>query len=684
MLVAERRRSSRTAWAVAGLALLFLAGASLAVVHSAPSPALAGASSGPISGGSNSAPSTLASEAPPSPAATITLSDPGLTPAAISLSWTATTGLFFSEYEVQESNVSATGPFTTVGVVTTQTTSSYAVDGLAPGASYWWRVISVVTLGTDSTSNVLEAAQPNLAYLTDPTVTSTTATLNWTNNATYGGLLGFNSYAILESSEGGPYGVAGTVTEVGTLSDTVTGLSGGSSYSFYVNTSDCLDCASGPTPASTTPSNIVTIGTVLTLSASVASSRSVLDVGQTTLLTCTPSGGESPFHYAWSTNGSAPVSGNATWSRAFPGSGTYALGCQVTDHLGTEADGGVTLEVNADPTASVAANRTTADVDEPISTTCAGSGGTPTLSLETIFGDGSSAIGASWTHTYTAAGTYVLTCAVTDGAGFEVTDSVDIVVSPSLVVRATVSTTVAAPGTVVQFNGTALNGSGTYTAYAWEFGDGSSGSGTQAQHAYSAAGTYSASVRVTDSNGLSASFAVSITVSPVAVQAVAIPTHGTAGDGVEFSVAGSGGAGGPYNYTWTFGDGSVGYGATVDHVYAGAGSYVPTVVVRDHLGATTSATYAGVSVAAPPPPLNWLPLWVLLAVAAVAGLVLGTVVYRRSRSASADDLTGMSRWVPPVGPKGAVEGLKKCSKCGATNPSTRHSCQVCGAPLRRA
>jgi PKD repeat protein len=42
-------------------------------------------------------------------------------------------------------------------------------------------------------------------------------------------------------------------------------------------------------------------------------------------------------------------------------------------------------------------------------------------------------------------------------------------------------------------------------------------------------------------------------------------------------------------YTWDFGDGATGSGATVNHVYATPGEYLVTLTLTDSLGATISA-----------------------------------------------------------------------------------------------
>jgi len=51
------------------------------------------------------------------------------------------------------------------------------------------------------------------------------------------------------------------------------------------------------------------------------------------------------------------------------------------------------------------------------------------------------------------------------------------------------------------------------------------------------------------------------------------------------------------DYTWDFGDGSIGYGITVEHVYAASGTYTVSLTVKDNHGETaTNVTSAAISI----------------------------------------------------------------------------------------
>jgi subtilisin family serine protease len=62
------------------------------------------------------------------------------------------------------------------------------------------------------------------------------------------------------------------------------------------------------------------------------------------------------------------------------------------------------------------------------------------------------------------------------------------------------------------FDGSASTDDAGIASYAWSFGDGATASGSKASHGYSAAGTYTVTLTVTDTGGLSSSITQSVTV----------------------------------------------------------------------------------------------------------------------------------------------------------------------------
>ena len=71
------------------------------------------------------------------------------------------------------------------------------------------------------------------------------------------------------------------------------------------------------------------------------------------------------------------------------------------------------------------------------------------------------------------------------------------------------------------------------------------------------------------------------------------------GASVPFTATAATGGNTPYNYTWSFGDSTQGYGLSVSHAWAATGSYPVVLEVTDAMGLTFNATTTVAVVAAP-------------------------------------------------------------------------------------
>ncbi|MCI4338100.1 MAG: PKD domain-containing protein, partial [Thermoplasmata archaeon] len=618
----------------------------------------------------------------PSAGPTLTLA--GDSPATLGLSWTATSDLAFANYTVFQSTTGAGGPWSPVGVDTTQGSPGFSAGSLSPSSTNWWQVAEFNVFGFSSTSNVLAVTQPPPAALNVTHPSSSSAEFNWTNNASYGGPIGFVSYGLYERAGGGAPMLVGTVSSAGVLSYTLTGLSGGSGYSFYLSTTDCyVACGQGAEQESTTTSNTVTFGTPLSLVASISQSRPVVDVGQADLFACNPSGGVAPYSFNWSFVNASLSPGLADQSHSFSAAGAPGVSCEVSDAAHTLASAATSVTVNVDPTLNATSNRSSADIGEAVDFSCVPSGGTGPFATAWTFGDGTPNGASTAVHAYATVARFVASCSAVDATNTEVATALVLNVSPAPSVLVRVSSATAAPQTLLNFTGTTLNGSGRFPTSDWNFGDATVGNGGGVAHAYATPGVYTATFRATDSNGISASAVVQVQIRALTIVFGPSVTGTHPGSSVPFNGTALGGAGGPYNYSWSFGDGSVAYGATVHHGYAAIGSFHPSLTVRDRLGATNRSLLPAVSVSAVPPPAPLLSALAILAIAALLGFILALVAFDRLRRTQSEQLRAQAPWVPSTDPNRTVRGVKVCRACGTANLPIRTTCEACGGDLPR-
>jgi PKD repeat protein len=117
------------------------------------------------------------------------------------------------------------------------------------------------------------------------------------------------------------------------------------------------------------------------------------------------------------------------------------------------------------------------------------------------FGDGQTATGATTSHTYAANGTFAVTLTVTDnqGAPGQVTKNVTVSGANT---PPTANFTSSCTQLACSFNGgSSTDPDGTIVSYAWNFGDGQTGTGATVAHTYGSAGTYAVTLTVTDNHG---------------------------------------------------------------------------------------------------------------------------------------------------------------------------------------
>jgi PKD repeat protein len=150
-------------------------------------------------------------------------------------------------------------------------------------------------------------------------------------------------------------------------------------------------------------------------------------------------------------------------------------------------------------------------------------------------------------------------------------------------------------GTTVNFNAGASMATGGVAQYVWQWGDPSQGNTVETtsptiSHTFSAPGYYQVALTVMAADGTSSSSAATLDVGAASSPAPSF-SFVASGSGVSFDASGSSdpnGGGAITSYSWNFGDGTTGSGATPSHQYAQPLKYPVTLTVTDSLGLTNT------------------------------------------------------------------------------------------------
>ena len=302
-------------------------------------------------------------------------------------------------------------------------------------------------------------------------------------------------------------------------------------------------------------------------------------VGEAVSFASALSGGIPPYAIGWDFGDGGTASTPAP-THTYATAGTFHVVLNVDSSDGQSASVMNTLLVSSALDASLTWSPSTPSAAEAVTFEASASGGSPPYSFEWSFGDGSTQTGSPAEHTYATAGTFLVAITVVDNGGRTAQSSREIVVSAVLAAAFTYGPPRPNVGDAVLFSGIASGGSEPH-AFAWDFGDFSTGSGPDPSHAYGAPGEYVVVLSVTDaaSHAATATHTVRVTEALV-VDFSASPEAPVVGSEVTFSALADGGTA-PYAFTWSFGDGGSAGGGTAEHVFADPGSYPVTLTVTD-------------------------------------------------------------------------------------------------------
>jgi PKD repeat protein len=189
------------------------------------------------------------------------------------------------------------------------------------------------------------------------------------------------------------------------------------------------------------------------------------------------------------------------------------------------------------------------------------------------YGDGNSGSGANTNHTYSSPGTYTVCLITQNSCGFDTACSTVNVTCPA----PNSSYTYAANNLSVNFT----NGStGGATSYSWDFGDGNGSTSTSPSHNYSTPGTYTVCL-------ISSSICGNDTVCQNVNVVCPLPSTSFGYNASNLSVSFTNSTTGANNYSWDFGDGNVGSGATPTHNYSTPGIYTVCMIASNNCGSDT-------------------------------------------------------------------------------------------------
>jgi gliding motility-associated-like protein len=346
--------------------------------------------------------------------------------------------------------------------------------------------------------------------------------------------------------------VAGTFLTPGTYAVTLTAYNGG---------------------ASSTKTMIITVLPSPTVSF-YASDTAVCPGAPVTFTSTTAGGVPGPITYIWYFgDGSTGTGGSPTHSYATPG--YYNITVYATNASGCTSSLTVPAYIHvftpATPNFAASATHFCTTPGHVVFTNL--SSGTPPLTYTWDFGDGTTTTTPSPIHDYSTNGTYYVKLVVTDGNGCK--DST----RPAAIVVENVTASFTFPPTGCVFSNFVFTNTSTgYTTCNWDFGDGATSTAPSPVHVYSAPGTYTVTLIVSDGpcsdtvthtvtvlTGPAGSFTISNEY-PCFVPATETFT-GTVPPGTIV--------------TWLYGDGTTGSGLPCTHTYANYGFDTISMILRD-------------------------------------------------------------------------------------------------------
>jgi PKD repeat protein len=209
----------------------------------------------------------------------------------------------------------------------------------------------------------------------------------------------------------------------------------------------------------------------------------------------------------------------------------------------------------------------------------------PIAAWEWDFGDGTPHVFTqNASHTFMTPGVRTVRLTVTDTLGYSAFHTSTVTVNPPTInANFNQSATTIVVDSTVRFTETSSTNGPPLVAWSWNFGDGNLSTAQHPAHAYTAIGSYTVTLLITDSLGYTATHNVvnAVTVQPACTSLTSVAfTYAPAKPLIHISTAFTAtiapiGATPPITYVWSFGDGSVVTNTvpTIQHAYHVSGTH---------------------------------------------------------------------------------------------------------------
>ena len=301
--------------------------------------------------------------------------------------------------------------------------------------------------------------------------------------------------------------------------------------------------------------------------------------------------------FNWDFDDGRKASGTLNPNHTYASPGTYEVVLTVTDNRGDSGTAKITVTVNnVPPTVNIEVSPTIVKTQDLVTFTTKvndTSGDTHTYLWD--FGNTKTSTLPNPTHTYTGGGTYPVKLKVTDNhSGIGTATTTIVIDNATPIVEAGQDVTITA-GETANFKGkvTDADANDTHT-FKWDFGDSKTATTQDAAHTYKTAGTYTATLTVTDSQGGVGTDTLKVTVNG-ALPIVEVGEDITVNVGQSVTFRGSftdADDNGDTSFTfWKFGDGNTKIGEAnspgavdVPHTFNEPGAFTATLKVVDSDG----------------------------------------------------------------------------------------------------